>query len=193
MPYCPQCHVEFQSGVTECSDCSIPLVEGSPEFCPNCGEYVTPQDTFCDNCGELQDNIPADETPECENHPAVPAVAGCVICGKPVCDECITVMNGRTFCEDDDHLNVHQGFVVVYTTSTDYEAEMVKANLEGAGIHALVFNQHDHVYFTTMGALALVNVMVPHSQLEEAKHVLTALYSEDDASADNDDAEENNV
>lgn len=179
MPYCPQCHTEYQAGATECSDCLIPLVEGEPRFCPNCEEFVTKDDTFCDNCGLLLPRIPFEETPECENHPDADAIGGCVICGKPVCAECAREQNGRIFCENDDHLNMHQGFVVAYTTSTDYEAEMIKANLEGAGIHATIFNQHDHVYFTNMGMLALVNVMVPRAQLENAQEIIVALLEDE--------------
>lgn len=177
--YCPQCLTEYQPDATECVDCQIPLVEGKPMFCPNCEEFVTVDDTFCDNCGTLLPKIPAEEGPDCENHPDVEAIGGCVICGKPVCEDCAKEMNGRIFCENDEHLNVHQGFVVAYTTSTDYEAEMIKANLEGAGIHAMIFNQHDHVYFTNMGTLALVNVMVPRAQIEEAEEIIVALLDED--------------
>jgi hypothetical protein len=190
MPYCPQCHTEFQADANECSDCLIPLVEGKPLFCPNCEEFVTKDDTFCDNCGIILPKIPAEEAPECENHPDVEAIGGCVVCGKPVCEECATEQNGRIFCENDDHLNMHQGFVVAYTTSTDYEAEMIKSNLEGAGIHATVFNQHDHVYFTNMGMLALVNVMVPRAQLEDAQEIIMALLDNEgilDADADDEE------
>ncbi len=190
MSYCPQCHTEYQPGVDDCADCNVPLIEGVPRFCPDCEEFVTDADTFCNNCGMLQPTIPAGETPECENHPEVPAVGGCVICGKPVCEDCAMKHNGRVFCEQDEHLNVHSGFVVAYTTSTDYEAEMIKANLEGAGIHALVFNQHDHVYFTTMGMLALVKVMVPPSQLEAALEIIGALMSDPPLGEDSEDSEQ---
>jgi hypothetical protein len=190
MSYCPQCHTEYQPGVADCADCNVPLLEGSPRFCHNCGEYVTDADTFCNNCGILQELIPAEEVPECENHTDEPAIGGCVICGKPVCAECATEQNNRIFCEQDEHLNVHSGFVVAYTTATDYEAEMIKSNLEGAGIHALVFNQHDHVYFTTMGMLALVNVMVPSSQLEAALEIIGALMSEQQEESEADEQEE---
>ena len=184
MPYCPQCYVEYQEGIKDCNDCMIPLVEGTPQFCENCKEFVRKEDTFCDNCGVLQPVVAADEMPECENHPDRRAIGGCVICGKPVCDECSTRHNGRIFCENDNHLSLHQGFVVAYTTSTDYEAEMIKANLEGAGINAVVFNQHDHVYFTNMGALAMVNVMVPRSQIEESRDIIAALLEDEGLSAD---------
>ncbi|PLX28443.1 MAG: hypothetical protein C0600_09705 [Ignavibacteria bacterium] len=179
MPYCPHCHVEYQSGASECIDCLIPLVAGTPQFCPNCKEFVQENDTFCDNCGVILPREEESDSPECENHPDADAIGGCVICGKPVCEGCSTRHNGRIFCENDDHLNMHQGFVVAYTTSTDYEAEMIKANLEGAGINAVIFNQHDHVYFLNMGVLAHVNVMVPRSQMEEARDVITALLNEE--------------
>jgi hypothetical protein len=29
--FCPQCGVEYQEGVVECSDCHVPLTEGPPE------------------------------------------------------------------------------------------------------------------------------------------------------------------
>jgi hypothetical protein len=28
--YCPQCRVEFREGFSECSDCRVPLAEGTP-------------------------------------------------------------------------------------------------------------------------------------------------------------------
>ncbi len=39
--YCPQCRIEYRDGFTECSDCHIPLLAGSPppepptDFDPN--------------------------------------------------------------------------------------------------------------------------------------------------------------
>lgn len=30
MPYCPQCFVEYVEGTSECEDCGVGLVEGSP-------------------------------------------------------------------------------------------------------------------------------------------------------------------
>jgi hypothetical protein len=171
-------------------DCRIPLREGTPEFCPKCEEHVEDTDTFCGNCGYLLPDYPSDSTPECENHPDRDAVAGCVICGKPVCEECARENEGRVFCENDDHLKVYEGFVVAYTTSTDYEAEMIRANLEGAGIRAHIFNQHDHVYFVNMGALALVNVMVPRHQLEDALEVIGAIVDSDVDFGDEEDGED---
>jgi hypothetical protein len=175
MAYCPNCLTEYQAGVEECADCRIALVEGAPTFCPACGEYVLDEDTFCDNCGVLLPREGRPEEPECELHPDRPAAGGCVICGKPVCTECAKHRDGRFYCDSDDHYDVHQGYVTAVTTATDYEAEMIRANLEGAGINALIFNQRDHVYFLNLGSMALVNIMVPRQQIDQAQDIIEAL------------------
>ena len=33
--YCPQCRVEFREGFTECSDCRVPLLAGTPPLEPD--------------------------------------------------------------------------------------------------------------------------------------------------------------
>ena len=44
--YCPQCRIEYRDGFTECSDCRVPLLAGSPppeaspEFDPALGLVV---------------------------------------------------------------------------------------------------------------------------------------------------------
>ncbi|MEK6570952.1 MAG: DUF2007 domain-containing protein [Bacteroidota bacterium] len=77
-------------------------------------------------------------------------------------------------------MKIHQDWAVLCTTSAEYEAEMVKANLEMAGIKALVFSQLDHAYFIPMSRLAIVNVMVPKAKLTKAKKVLRQLKGVDE-------------
>src|SRR3954469_5293463 len=36
----------------------------------------------------------------CANHPTVPAVAFCRICGKPLCEQCKKEVRGVVYCED---------------------------------------------------------------------------------------------
>ena len=36
----------------------------------------------------------------CANHPTVPAVAFCRMCGKPLCDQCKKEVRGVVYCED---------------------------------------------------------------------------------------------
>jgi hypothetical protein len=189
MSYCPVCLTEYEPAVTECVDCHVPLLEGSPVYCPSCEEPVMPGDTFCDSCGVLLLPEDAEMRPDCSTHPGVDAVGGCVVCGKPVCEECVREVDGKYFCADDSHYNVHQKYAVAYTCSTEYEAAMIKANLEGAGITALIFNQRDHVYFTTMGTLAIVNVMVPATEVEKATEIIDLLMAEPDTEASGEDKE----
>jgi hypothetical protein len=66
-------------------------------------------------------------------------------------------------------------WVAVWTASTPYEAQMIKANLEGAGIPTTVLSQHDRVYYTTAGDLAVNEVMVPKGFLESARKYLEAM------------------
>jgi hypothetical protein len=56
-----------------------------------------------------------------------------------------------------------------------YEAEMIKTNLESAGIPAMVLSQSDRMYFTTLGDLAVTEVMVPKNEAEEAARYLAAV------------------
>ncbi len=191
MSYCPNCLSEYQEGINECKECALPLIEGSPQFCPKCEEYFPEEDTFCDHCGVILPVPEGRDVPECENHPEQSAVGGCIICGKPLCGECANEIEGKYFCTDDTHYNLHQDYVVAYTTSTDYEADMIKANLDGAGIDAYIFNQHDHVYFLNMGVLAQVNVMVPKSQIEKAQEIIISIFedhTQDDVEAPGENA-----
>ncbi len=36
----------------------------------------------------------------CLNHPNTPAVARCETCFKPLCEDCIVLQEGKTFCTD---------------------------------------------------------------------------------------------
>jgi putative signal transducing protein/double zinc ribbon protein len=175
MPYCPNCHTEYQPGFSTCSDCQVTLVEGKPLFCDYCSALVKESDVFCDSCGDLQELPEGKDRPECNTHHDVDAVAGCVICGKPICDDCAHFIDDVAYCEDDGHQRINQEYIVVYRTSTDYEAEMLRANLIGAGIDAVVFNQHDHVYFVNLGALAVVTVMVRKKDEERAVEIIKSI------------------
>ncbi len=65
-----------------------------------------------------------------------------------------------------------EGWVSVFRSSTDYEADMARDRLDSAGIPAAVFTQRDHAFNLTVGALARVYVMVPAESVDQAKKVL---------------------
>lgn len=181
MPYCPTCYAEYQEGVLTCADDGTPLVEGTPHFCPHCDAFVEEPAIFCGNCGRLQPLPEGVDKPECDNHPDRPAVGNCVLCGKPLCKEDIRKIDDAYYCEDDSHVRISQEYVAVYKTNTDYEADMLVANLQGAGIDAVAFNQHDHVYFVNLGALAVVKIMVQRKDAERAKEIIDSILTSDES------------
>lgn len=58
-------------------------------------------------------------------------------------------------------------WVVVYTTAFDYEAEMLKGNLESAGISATILSQKDS-NFPTPGDLSIIKLLVKKEDAESA-------------------------
>lgn len=190
MPFCPQCGYQYQEGIVLCPDCNEPLIAREPFTCEFCLERLEEEQKFCPLCGMLQAAlIDEGEEIECENHPEMEAVGICVVCGKPVCGDCAVKREGKILCENDEHIKIAQGWAVIFTTNTEYEAQMVKANLENAGIPSLVFSQRDHVYFLTVGDLAIVNVMVPKHRLPEAQELLRRmdLFEEGDTALDDEE------
>lgn len=68
-----------------------------------------------------------------------------------------------------------EGWVSIFRTSTDYEADMVRDRLDSAGIPAAVFTQRDHALNLTVGELARVYVLVPSRYVAQAEEVLEEL------------------
>jgi len=68
-----------------------------------------------------------------------------------------------------------EGWVTIYQSSTDYEADMVRDRLDSAGIPAAVFTQRDHVLNLNVGKLALVFVLVPEDRRADAEALLREL------------------
>ncbi len=91
-----------------------------------------------------------------------------------------------------------EGWVSVFRSSTDYEADMVRDRLDSAGIPAAVFTQRDHAFSLTVGKLAQVYVLVPPEYQSQAEDILQELPLTDeelqsaidtsDAPSDDDDA-----
>lgn len=62
----------------------------------------------------------------------------------------------------------------VFLCSTDYEANLVRARLEDAGIVSVLLNQRDHAFNLTHGSIAKIRVMVPKSMKAEALALFAA-------------------
>lgn len=67
----------------------------------------------------------------------------------------------------------------VFSSPHLYEAEMVKTNLESAGIDAVIFDQKDSS-FPLGGELGEIKVLVPKDKVEEALLIIERIESKDD-------------
>ena len=66
----------------------------------------------------------------------------------------------------------YEGWVVVFKSGTDYEADLVRDRLDDAGLPAVVLSQRDHAFNLTHSALAEVRVLTPPEHAEAAAQVL---------------------
>jgi hypothetical protein len=66
----------------------------------------------------------------------------------------------------------YEGWIAVFRTGTDYEADIVRDRLDDAGIPAVVLTQRDHAFNLTVGDLSPVNVMVPPDHAQQALQLL---------------------
>jgi hypothetical protein len=66
----------------------------------------------------------------------------------------------------------YENWVPVYSTGTDYEADLVRDRLDDSGLPAVVLTQRDHAFNLTMGNLAPVHVLVPPDRAQEAVALL---------------------
>lgn len=74
----------------------------------------------------------------------------------------------------------YEEWIAVFTTGTDYEADMVRDRLDSAGIPAVVLTQRDHAFNLTVGDLAEVHVMVHPDYEEEADRLLEDEFSDEE-------------
>lgn len=78
-------------------------------------------------------------------------------------------------------LNVkREGFELVYRASGSMEAEVIKGRLEASGIPALL-DSESHMLPFSVSNMGEVRILVPREQAEEARELLGAEASGDDA------------
>ncbi len=65
-------------------------------------------------------------------------------------------------------------WVVVFTSGTDYEADIVRDRLDDSGIPAVVLTHRDHAFNLTVGDLSGAHVLVPPERLDDAIELLEA-------------------
>ena len=67
-----------------------------------------------------------------------------------------------------------EGWVTVFSTGTDYEADLVRDRLDDGGVDAVILTRRDHAFNLNVGELANVAVLVPSEQVADAQRILTS-------------------
>ncbi|MBK8945219.1 MAG: DUF2007 domain-containing protein [Ignavibacteriae bacterium] len=96
--------------------------------------------------------------------------------GIKICVECGTeLITNESF-----ELNLinYDDWEIVFTTSDTIEAEMIKANLEGAGIESIILSQQDK-NFPSPGDLSIIKILVKKEDLDDAKEIITDISREE--------------
>jgi len=122
--------------------------------CPRCETEYEGADA-CPACGTLEAAV------ACEAHPDRAAAGRCVICGRPLCEECREAEREPFVCEEHRTVRMIEGWAQVYSTTGEIEAQLLRENLRAEGIDAQTFSQKDHIYPVDLGELSIVRVMVP--------------------------------
>jgi hypothetical protein len=115
----------------------------------------------------------------------------------PVCPNCnYEYVEGVTFCPDcgiplvDDSLITkpenwtEENWEVVYTSGVDYEIEMLKNNLESAGITAAILSQKDR-NFPAPGDFSIVKLLVHKEDVPDALNFIQKIKSENAGEGEN--------
>jgi len=97
-----------------------------------------------------------------------------------VCPNCkYEYVNGITICPDCNSNLVdpitliqppeleEKDWKVIFTSDQEYELQMLKDNLTGAGIDSIIFSQRDR-NFPTPGDLSIISLLVRNENVEDA-------------------------
>jgi len=86
--------------------------------------------------------------------------------GITICPDCGTHLVDEAFYEKPEEWT-EENWEVVYTSAKDYEIEMLKDNLESAGIKAAILQQKDR-NFPALGDLAVIKLLVRREDINAA-------------------------
>ncbi|NOX17227.1 MAG: DUF2007 domain-containing protein [Chlorobi bacterium] len=96
--------------------------------------------------------------------------------GITVCAECGTQLITKE--EFEGNLVHPEDWVIVYTTDSELNADMFKANLEGASIETLILSQKD-TNFPSPGDFSIVKILVKKEDAGTAKQIIDDINSRD--------------
>lgn len=128
-----------------------------PSFhCERCGQEYEDADA-CPACGKLRSGVPV----ACDEHPERGAEGRCVFCGRAVCDRGRPSGEDPYVCAEHRTIPLIGGWAQVYSTTGEFEAQLVRENLRAEGVEAQIYSQKDHMYPVDLGELSIVRLLVP--------------------------------
>lgn len=86
--------------------------------------------------------------------------------GVTICPDCKTTLVDEKELKQFEELT-EDDWVIVYTTNYEYDAEMLKDNLESAGIAANILSQKDH-NFPAPGDFSVIKLLVRRDDMTSA-------------------------
>jgi hypothetical protein len=104
--------------------------------CPRCKGGVQGSDEFCPDCGEL-----LVEGISCTNHPDKLAKGACVICCAAYCSLCGNRRGHPFLCGVHGHYEIYQGMARVYGTNDAAQAGYAASCLEQRQLHPMLYSR----------------------------------------------------
>ena len=95
-----------------------------------------------------------------------------MVCGKAVCEGCADSSQRAFLCDEHRSVRVTEGWAEVYTTTSEFEAQLLRDNLRAEGIDAQTFSQRDRVFSVDLGELSIVRLLVPVWRYVDASEVI---------------------
>ncbi len=92
-----------------------------------------------------------------------------------ICVEC----GAELITNENFELNLinYDDWDIAFTTADNIEAEMIKANLEGAGIDSIILSQKDKS-FPSPGDLSIIKILVKKEDLDDASEIINDINKE---------------
>ena len=137
--------------------------------CRACGASNADFVLFCRACGRA---VAPNENVECENHSAVNATGACVVCGKPVCEDCSVSLDGKVYCDDVRHSQLSAAFTRIGYAADEFEGELIAKNLEPSGIPVKAFCRSRYSHFCRVTDEERVAIYVASPQADDAVRLL---------------------
>jgi hypothetical protein len=162
MPRCQTCGRENPDDFQSCPDCT-----GDTIRCWKCGEDFVAADA-CPSCGKACAEF------ACERHPEAVAEGRCVLCSRALCRGCVAGDRRVLRCDDHASVGVIQGWAQVYSTTREFEARLLRENLQAEGVEARIFSQKDNMFSVDLGELSIVRLLVPVWEYQSAVELIHA-------------------